>query len=112
MIAPIGRNGGHLTAFGYDGFASREIKYGREDALRQVYLEEYTINEVLRLIKDQRLEEAVDLVSGGFVYLFFTEEEENAARADIAAAEEAGLHIEGIEWLTKEQVQKVTNITP
>lgn len=103
----LGRNGGHLTASGYDSFLSREAKYGRDDALRQVFLEEYTVTEIVKLIKESNLVEAVDLVSGGLVWLFFSEEEELEAKAHITAATNAGIDVKDVEWLAKEQVAKV-----
>ncbi|KAI0091422.1 FAD dependent oxidoreductase [Irpex rosettiformis] len=101
-----GRNGGHLTATGYDGFVSRSAKHGLPNALREAYLQEHTVNSLVQLIKDEHLSDAVDLVSGGFVYVFFIDEEEHNAKEDVAAALNAGFAVRRVEWLTKEQMEQ------
>jgi hypothetical protein len=76
--------------------------------LRQLTLENYNISEVVKLIKESHLENAVDLISGGFLYLFFTKEEHERAKTDFIAATAAGADLGHIEWLTKEDTQQVT----
>ena len=102
-----GRNGGHLSYTLHEDFAARQFLYGADEALREVKLQQYTVNELLKLVRAEKQEAELDLVSGGRVGLFFTEEEYVAAKADYEAAEKAGVDLRFVEWLSKEEVQEV-----
>jgi hypothetical protein len=52
--------------------------------------------------------EDVDFVSGGRVRLLFTKEEEETVRIEYEAAKEAGVELDDIVWLTKEQVYEAS----
>ncbi|KAG9123692.1 hypothetical protein FRC07_014255 [Ceratobasidium sp. 392] len=95
-----GRNGGHLTAASIHDFQERVNFYGKDEALRDIALERHTVSSVLEFLdKIPNAAEEVNLVRGGHVSLLFSPEEVEAARADIAAASEAGLDLTGVEWL-------------
>ncbi|GJE93842.1 FAD dependent oxidoreductase [Phanerochaete sordida] len=100
-----GRNGGHLTANLHESFAAREKLYGREEALRQVALEQHNVAELLKVVREANQEAELDLVSGGHVELFFSQKEYDDAKEDYAAAQAAGVDVRFIEWLSKEDVQ-------
>lgn len=103
----VGRNGGHLTPAVYANFRTRSSLYGLEEAKRTIKIEQYTVDEVLRIIEEEGLATAIDLVEGGHVTLFFTDQEEQAARADAEAAKEAGIDMKNLKLLDKEKMLKV-----
>ncbi|KIP01827.1 hypothetical protein PHLGIDRAFT_131084 [Phlebiopsis gigantea 11061_1 CR5-6] len=99
-----GRNGGHLTAATHEDFVYREKLYGKEDAVRETALQQYTVAELVKVIREHGREVDVDLVSGGCMQLFFSEQELADARADFAAAQDAGIDVSQVEWMGKEEV--------
>ncbi|KIP02321.1 hypothetical protein PHLGIDRAFT_112157 [Phlebiopsis gigantea 11061_1 CR5-6] len=101
-----GRNGGHLTAHAYSDFRALKARYGTDEALRAIEIERYTVNEVYRILTEENKVEHVDFVPGGRVVLFFTAQEHQEARLDYEAAVAAGVDMQGVEWFTKEEVQK------
>ena len=107
MDCPAGRNGGHLTPHAYGEFRSQELLYGTDEALRHVAIEQYTVSEVVKILKGANKTDHVDLVSGGRVILFFTAQQYDEARKDFEAAQQAGIVMNGVEWFTKAQVQEV-----
>lgn len=100
-----GRNGGHLTAQSFENFVRIKKERGADEAIRGVKLEQYTVSEVIRILKENNMTEYVDLVPGGRLYLLFTEEEYTVGHADYLAAAEAGIDVSDVRWLSKEQVQ-------
>ena len=78
--------------------------YGQDDAVRAISLEQYTASEIVKLVKTAGKEEEVDLVAGGHMTLLFTEAEVIEAKADYAAAQAAGIKVDQVEFLTKEDV--------
>lgn len=107
-VRVIGRNGGHLTSVVHGGFKARAALFGAEDALREIALQQYNVAELLNIITANGHVAEVDLVSGGHVELFFTEQEYINSRADFAAAEKAGVDVRCVEWLSEEDVQTVS----
>ncbi|KAI0351289.1 FAD dependent oxidoreductase [Trametes cingulata] len=101
-----GRNGGHLTAHAFHDFAPYAAAHGIPDALRAVALENRTVAHIVALLHDSGADAQVDLVAGGRTHLMFTRAEEEATRRDYEMAKEAGVDLEGVEFLTKEQVQE------
>ncbi|KAI0316142.1 FAD dependent oxidoreductase-domain-containing protein [Amylostereum chailletii] len=99
------RNGGHLASHNFLEYTANVAAFGPEDARRAVDIENYVVSELVRLIKTEGLENAVDLVEAGRTVLLFTEAEEAATRADHAAAEAAGVDVSTTEWLSKEDVE-------
>ena len=92
----------------HEGFATREKLYGRDEALREVALQQYNVSKLLQVVHEAKQEAELDVVSGGHVELFFTEKEYADAKADYTAAQSAGVDVRYIEWLTREDVQAVS----
>ncbi|KAI0693386.1 FAD dependent oxidoreductase [Cerioporus squamosus] len=101
-----GRNGGHLTPAFFQGVVGYSALYGTEEAVRAIALEQHTASSIVKLIKDTGAEGAVDLVEGGHTTLLFTEPEIDVAKADYAAAKAAGINVEDVKFLSKEEVNK------
>ncbi|KAI0782801.1 FAD dependent oxidoreductase [Abortiporus biennis] len=101
-----GRNGGHLTAHPFPNFVNLEKKYGTDEALRALAIEKYTVDAISKIIKSNGKESEVDLVPGGRLNLFFTQNEHDEAIMDFEAAKAAGADISDIEWFSKEEVEK------
>ncbi|KAL1719334.1 FAD dependent oxidoreductase [Schizophyllum commune] len=101
-----GRNGGHLTPALVEGFTSTQEKYGTEQTLKSYALENYTATEIVKVIHEHRLEEAVDLVEGGHISLLITEKEVEVAKAEIAAAKNAGQDLSAVTWIDAEEMEK------
>lgn len=75
--------------------------------MKCLFIEKYTVQEILRIIHEQKLTAAVDLVEGGHVTLLYSQPEEEAARADAKAAEDAGVDMSGLEWINVERMKEV-----
>ncbi|KIL60040.1 hypothetical protein M378DRAFT_84343 [Amanita muscaria Koide BX008] len=102
-----GRNGGHLTPSLFSGFRSRRALHGEADAVRSYLLEHHTASSILSFIGRHNLSQAVDLVHGGHLRLFFTQSEEESARADYQAAIKAGWNPdEHVRWLDANQMNE------
>ncbi|KAI5887510.1 FAD dependent oxidoreductase [Schizophyllum commune H4-8] len=101
-----GRNGGHLTPALVEGFTSTLQKYGTEQTLKSYALENYTATEIVKVIREHGLEDAVDLVEGGHITLLITDKEVEVAQAEIAAAERAGQDLSGLVWIDAEEMEK------
>ncbi|KAF8152278.1 FAD dependent oxidoreductase [Crassisporium funariophilum] len=101
-----GRNGGHLTPSLFSSFVSLRRTYGSKEALKSLHLERHTTDSLLEFISQRGLEQAVDLVQGGHVTIFRTEEEEAMARKDWEAMREEGADLleEEVRWLGKEEM--------
>ncbi|KAG9017179.1 hypothetical protein FRB90_001445 [Tulasnella sp. 427] len=101
------RNGGHLVAKRFDKMHGLTEKYGVEEARKSPAIEEHTVSEILRLVKENGWQSAVDLVECRRVDLVFSAEELIGIEKDIAAARNAKVAgFEDVEFLTAEQVQK------
>ena len=97
----LGRNGGHLSPAGCLGFARNSTSTSKEDAVKQVLLERHCAESIVDFIRMNGLESTVDLVSGGRIDLFFTDEDAKRAKEDLDQAKEAGVDISKIEWIEK-----------
>ncbi|KAK7024870.1 FAD dependent oxidoreductase [Favolaschia claudopus] len=95
----------HLTPLVFIDFTSYQEKYGQEQAVRCLNLETHTASEIVKLIRQEGWSEAVDLVENGHTTLFFTPEEYDAVKADFVAAQEAGLDVSSVRWLSKEDTK-------
>ncbi|KAK0196901.1 FAD dependent oxidoreductase-domain-containing protein [Armillaria mellea] len=58
-------------------------EYGEEEAIRSLQLENYTAEAIVKIIREEGLAEAVDLVRGGHTTLFLTEKEREEAWRDL-----------------------------
>lgn len=104
----VGRNGGHLAPNRIYDFHARSQTYGQDEAIRSVSLETRTVSEVSKIIEDQGWGHAIDLVHTKRKNLLFTQREQDAARVDIEAAKDAGVDLDGVEWISKKANQKVS----
>lgn len=113
-----GRNGGHLTRNAFSAFLRREAVYGTSEALKSYRLEEYTANSLVDFITARGLGDAVDLVEGGHLQIFRTEDDEIAARKDYEAYQAARVAHFGapeelsVRWVGTEELAKVGTLTP
>ncbi|KAF8966785.1 FAD dependent oxidoreductase-domain-containing protein [Flammula alnicola] len=110
-----GRNGGHLTRNVFSSFLSRQAAYNTSEAIKSYLIEKYTAEALLQFITDRHLEDEVDLVEGGHVTIFRTEEEESDARKDYEAAKAAGLDAGGdmgVKWIGNEELTEKYGLDP
>ncbi|KAF5390115.1 hypothetical protein D9757_003826 [Collybiopsis confluens] len=99
-----GRNGGHLTPAVFIDFCNFKARYGQQEALKAFELEHHTEKSILNFVSSHNLEQTVDLVPGGHITVFVTNEELMRAREDFAAAGAAGINPLNVEWLTSEEM--------
>ncbi|KAG7448005.1 FAD dependent oxidoreductase [Guyanagaster necrorhizus] len=99
-----GRNGGHLTPSTFLGFSASTSQYGIEEAVRSLQLENYTAEAIVKIIHQEGLADAVDLVRGGHTTLFLTEKEREEAWRDYVEARAAGLELD-VKWASTEDMQ-------
>jgi hypothetical protein len=97
----------------FSSFLSRQALHNISEAIKMYLLEDYTAKALVNFIKEKNLEDAVDLVEGGHMTLFRTEEEDNNAKKDYEAAKAAGLGSDsdggmGVRWITNEELIKVS----
>jgi hypothetical protein len=102
-----GRNGGHLTAATYKHFHKLYQTYGREQTLRSLAIENYTVSSLLDIINSENLAEAIDLFELGHIDLLLTDMEVHNAKADFEGAKAAGVDVDRVEWLSKEAMDEV-----
>lgn len=81
---------------------------GVTEAKKQYYLEQHTAQSLVSIIHANDWTEGVDLVNGGHIQMLVTEEEEGAVRADYEAASDAGLDVDPVSWLSKEEMLEVS----
>ncbi|KAL4066328.1 FAD dependent oxidoreductase, partial [Scleroderma yunnanense] len=98
-----GRNGGHLTPISFFNFAGQEEQYGIEEAIRSSALETYTASSIVNVIERHGWSKEIDLVNGGHVSLFFTQDEIKRLERDFERAKSAGLDLDDVQWLTAEE---------
>ena len=82
-------------------------EHGAEDALRGLALERHTVDAILEVLRTHGRENFVDLVSGGHTDMYFTEGELASAKADFAAAQEAGAPLDDVEWVSEDEIFQV-----
>ena len=92
------------------GFGRDTMTWGIPDAIRAVHIEEHVVNMITSLVKNSGLKNEVDLIEGTRTALFFTKEEEAAARDEYEAAKAAGIDVSAVEWLTEVEVEKVRRL--
>lgn len=85
-----GRNGGHLIAGVLGDFRQRVELYGKDDALRSIAIENYTVSTILRLVDKYDLAPAIELQHGGFFWVFDSADERHTIEAEWNAVIEAG----------------------
>jgi hypothetical protein len=98
-----------LTPNRFLDFANRQLKHGSEEARRIYALENYTVAELVNLIKSETLDNIVDLVSGGHVAVYAANAEVKKAKTDYSAAKAAGMDLGGVEWVDRDVMQEVSS---
>lgn len=106
----VGRNGGHLTRNVFSSFLDRQALFNTSEATKSYLIEQYTSSSLVKFITEKGLSNKVDLVEGGHVTIFRTEEEESNARKDWAAAKEAGLDVD-VTWIGNDELIEVTGFS-
>ncbi|TFY76865.1 hypothetical protein EWM64_g7146 [Hericium alpestre] len=101
-----GRNGGHLAPNPFFDFDDSTASFGLDEAKKGIAIEHYTVDEILKIVLAEGLEDAVDLVLGGRTNIFLTEQERQSALAAFNAAKDAGLDPSDVEWFSQEEVEK------
>ncbi|KAG9308140.1 FAD dependent oxidoreductase [Chiua virens] len=99
------RNGGHLTPASIHDFHGRAVKYGPEEAKKSCALEVHTASSLVDIIREQGWTNDVDLVHGDRIDLLFTDKEVEEARRDREAAVDAGWSLDGVAFLSKEEIE-------
>lgn len=99
----------------FSSFLSRQDLHNTSEAIKTYLLEDYTEKALVNFIKEKNLGDTVDLVEGGHITLFRTEEEETNAKKDYEAAKAAGLGSNsdgdmGVRWIATEELTKVSLI--
>ncbi|KAG2072464.1 FAD dependent oxidoreductase [Suillus decipiens] len=101
-----GRNGGHLTPAAFLGFSQRRAFFNTVEAIKSYELEKHTASLLVKIIEGNGWASDIDLVEGGHINLLFTEEEEKDAHKDFDTARQAQLNLDGVEWLSKEELEE------
>ncbi|KAG1865278.1 FAD dependent oxidoreductase [Suillus subluteus] len=103
----VGRNGGHLTPTTFSKFTQRQALFNTLEAIKSYELEQYTVSLLLKIIEENGWASDIDLVEGGHITILFTEKEAKNKRKDFDMARQAQLNLDGVEWLSKEEVEQV-----
>ncbi|KAG2357782.1 FAD dependent oxidoreductase [Suillus spraguei] len=101
-----GRNGGHLTPATFTKFSQRQALFDTVEAIKSYELEQYTVSLLVKIVEENGWASDIDLVEGGHITLLFTEKEANNAREDFDMARQAQFNLDGVEWLSKEEVEE------
>lgn len=107
MISNAGRNGGHLTPVAFLDFTLAQAAHGTDEAIRSLALEQYTVAEIVKILEEKDVAEAVDLVAGGHTTMLFTDAELEQAKRDFEAAKNAGVDLSDVEWISREEMETV-----
>ncbi|KAL5530927.1 hypothetical protein ACEPAG_3803 [Sanghuangporus baumii] len=99
-----GRNGGYLTPAVHQDLNHFSKAMGIEEAKKQSALEHHTVNSIIKIIKENNIKEAVDLVSGGHIQLLFTEQEIEGSHADYELAKKSGMDVNQVTFFSKEEM--------
>jgi hypothetical protein len=75
--------------------------------MRALALERHTVSSILALLQDEDTARSVDLVQGGHIDLYISEQEYIIARKDYEAAKTAGLDLNRVQWLSAKEMEKV-----
>ncbi|GAA5905933.1 hypothetical protein JCM6882_009074 [Rhodosporidiobolus microsporus] len=102
-----GRNGGHLTAYPIAHFEALQGRYGTEDAVRAVKLEDEAIEWLLGVVHQEGWEEEVDLQEGGGTLVLYDSPTQLASvRASLYAASKAGLDATKAKWVSPAEARE------
>ncbi|GAA5987116.1 hypothetical protein JCM11641_006432 [Rhodosporidiobolus odoratus] len=102
-----GRNGGHLTAYPVGHFDALVEKYGVNDAIRAVHLENEAIRWVLETVRSEGWQEDVDLqAGGGTLILCDSQAQLTSIRASLSSAAKVGLDISSSRFVEPEEARR------
>lgn len=74
--------------------------------MRGARLERHTLNVLASLIADQGWTDDIDFVQNGHIRLFPTDVEEETLRKDYEAAKKAGVPVDDVKWISKEEMKE------
>ena len=80
---------------------------GLAEARKQYALEQHTVEHITSIVGSNEWNDDVDLVNGGHIQMLVTDEEVEEAKADYDAAASAGLKLESVSWISKEEMFEV-----
>ena len=103
----VGRNAGNLLPMSFNGFTKREEQHGTDEATRSCALEFHSTSSMIDIIERSGWSEGIDMVKSTNFNLLFTEDEEMHAKIDLERAKSAGLNLDGVRWVSEEEVGKV-----
>ncbi|KAG2141859.1 FAD dependent oxidoreductase [Suillus clintonianus] len=86
-------------------YAAREAAFGRAEAMRAYEVEAYTTRSIVSTIQEFGWADDVDLVNGGHMRVYFTEEAACDAKKDLECATSSSLDMEATQWVEKEEMQ-------
>jgi len=100
-----------LTRNAFSSFLKRQKRSNTSEVVKSYRLEQYTTNALIQFITDRKLEDRLDLVEGGHIAVFRTEDEEQAAKRDYEAARAAGVDTAdlGIRWIENKELTEVSS---
>ncbi|OJA15908.1 hypothetical protein AZE42_10094 [Rhizopogon vesiculosus] len=99
-----GRNGGHLRAATYIGYAAREAAFGRDEAMRSYKVEAYTTRSIVSIVREHGWDNDIDMVNGGHIRLYLTEAGACDARRDLECARMSSLDLNAVKWIEKDEM--------
>ncbi|KAF9024253.1 FAD dependent oxidoreductase [Hymenopellis radicata] len=99
-----GRNGGHLTPFVFQEFANLAAQYGVEQAKRGFALEHHTVRTIVEIIKEEGLEDLVDLVHGGHTTMYTSDNVAISRWMDYIEALNSGMNLEDVKWHSRAEM--------
>lgn len=102
-----------MTPNPFLGFRSRVSLFGLEETLKSFDLEYhtyYSLLEIMHALPHGGSE--VDLVDGGHTTTYLTSEEEASAKADYRSALLAGMDLDGVRWVSKDEMIQVNILLP
>jgi 2-hydroxychromene-2-carboxylate isomerase len=103
-----GRNGGQMVPYSFVGFRRLAAQHSIEQALQSLTTDQQSVNQIRKILDDEKLTSTVDLTSEGLIWLFFSEQSVKDAEDDYAAAKRAGFDVSAVEWIDKEDMFKVS----
>ncbi|KIO22713.1 hypothetical protein M407DRAFT_216046, partial [Tulasnella calospora MUT 4182] len=107
LLSLVRRNGGQLVVGRFSKMHGLTMQYGAEEAIKSTAIEEYTVSEIRKIIRENGWEGDVDLVECRRVNLVFNPRDLGGIESDIAAARRAKVSgIDNVEVLTVEQAEK------
>lgn len=96
-----------MTPGTFLNFKTWSDTYGVDYAIRSLALENHTASELVRLLNEEKLGDAVDLVAGGHITMFMDESRLGVAKGDFEAAAQAGVNLSTVEWLSSREMESV-----